>query len=376
MAQLFSNNAASLLVLDISAVDTAIAIRPQDADEFPAVSDPDFFKATLEDAEGNIEIIKVTSRAPGSSSFSVVERGQEGTTPIAFDAGSVVECRLTAADITTAIGHPTANPAHAASAISMEPIYSPPEYLRFDVANVQDGFQGIVDYLVAFGENPDLTQYVLRAGDTMTGDLTLFRDPTSPFHAATKQYVDTKVGSGGTTPPSGGNVFDTITVTGSATVGGQLLVSGNSALAQVSATKVDSSAFNHTGISFMPFRAAHATSFTSSGGASTVINLTNGGNFGPIMVLFQVMSTPRGGSTETTTLTVDEEIAGATTIYSEVIRNYYDSDISQWVLPTTMRMFFYAGGNSTMRFTVKGLPNGTGAGSYLAVVPVSPFGLT
>lgn len=38
---------------------------------------------------------------------------------------------------------------------------------------------------------------VSKAGDTMTGHLTLNANPTSNLHAATKQYVDSAVGSGG-----------------------------------------------------------------------------------------------------------------------------------------------------------------------------------
>jgi hypothetical protein len=34
--------------------------------------------------------------------------------------------------------------------------------------------------------------FVLKAGDTMTGFLTLSADPVNPLHAATKQYVDAK----------------------------------------------------------------------------------------------------------------------------------------------------------------------------------------
>ena len=36
----------------------------------------------------------------------------------------------------------------------------------------------------------DSANFVLKAGDTMTGDLTLAADPTADLHAATKQYVD------------------------------------------------------------------------------------------------------------------------------------------------------------------------------------------
>ena len=53
------------------------------------------------------------------------------------------------------------------------------------------------------GENPlkadklntALDERVNRSGDTMAGSLTLSGDPTNAFHAATKQYVDTKAGS-------------------------------------------------------------------------------------------------------------------------------------------------------------------------------------
>jgi len=46
-------------------------------------------------------------------------------------------------------------------------------------------------WLVGVGtpEGP-VTDYVLKVGDTMLGFLTLNADPTTPLHAATKQYVD------------------------------------------------------------------------------------------------------------------------------------------------------------------------------------------
>jgi hypothetical protein len=40
---------------------------------------------------------------------------------------------------------------------------------------------------------PDLTAYVLKAGDVMSGSLTLNADPIANLGAATKQYVDSKV---------------------------------------------------------------------------------------------------------------------------------------------------------------------------------------
>lgn len=189
MAQLYVNNAASVLTLDISPSDTGIAIRPQDADEFPVADGTDFFKVTLEDADGNIEIIKVLARGPGSSSFSTVVRGQEGTTPLAFPAGSAVECRLTAEDIQLAIGHPSSNPAHAADHISLDAISG------LSATNVQDGIEEVNTNLEEARALASQV-FVARAGDTMTGPLTLHADPTHWLGAATKQYVDNKVDGG------------------------------------------------------------------------------------------------------------------------------------------------------------------------------------
>jgi Chaperone of endosialidase len=55
---------------------------------------------------------------------------------------------------------------------------------------------------------PDLAPYVLKAGDTMGGFLFLSADPTAPMHAATKQYVDANSGAGGITDaPSDGEIY-------------------------------------------------------------------------------------------------------------------------------------------------------------------------
>jgi hypothetical protein len=48
------------------------------------------------------------------------------------------------------------------------------------------------------------SDYVLKAGDVMTGFLTLNADPVQPLHAATKRYADTKG------LPTGGTVGQTL----------------------------------------------------------------------------------------------------------------------------------------------------------------------
>ncbi len=112
MGQKIPNNAHALLFANISAVDTSLTVEAGKADSF-AVADTtdwltpsDWFRATIEDAAGNIEIIKVGTRASGSGVFSVILRGQEGTTARAFAAGSIVETRLTQLDLETIINAP------------------------------------------------------------------------------------------------------------------------------------------------------------------------------------------------------------------------------------------------------------------------------
>jgi len=57
---------------------------------------------------------------------------------------------------------------------------------------------------------------VNKAGDTMTGFLTLHSDPSSTMHAATKQYADTKFAK------TGGAISGSISVTGDITASGNV----------------------------------------------------------------------------------------------------------------------------------------------------------
>lgn len=104
MSQQFKNDARAVLATSITAVDTSIAVAATLGDLFPPANmgtgvTGDWFKATLENALGQKEIIKVRTRALGSDVFADVQRAQEGTTARAFDAGTVVGLRLTAGDI-------------------------------------------------------------------------------------------------------------------------------------------------------------------------------------------------------------------------------------------------------------------------------------
>lgn len=94
MAHLFTNNAQSTLLADITNVATSLAVQSGKGALFPAPVAPNYFLVTLDDGT-NIEIMKCTSR---STDTLTVTRAQEGTTGFAFVAGAKVELRLTAAE--------------------------------------------------------------------------------------------------------------------------------------------------------------------------------------------------------------------------------------------------------------------------------------
>jgi len=100
MSQLFENNAASRLSADIAADALSFTITSGDGALFPSpVASVDHFLVTLENATGSKEIVRVYSRSGDTFTIDPTPgrgRGQEGTTPISFSSGDLVELRLTA----------------------------------------------------------------------------------------------------------------------------------------------------------------------------------------------------------------------------------------------------------------------------------------
>lgn len=126
MAQLFANAARSTLVASVTSTATQLSINPADQGLFPVATGADFFKVALQDTSGNIEYVKV-QRAVGQSILDVFTGGRatEDSAKFparAFNAGSLVELRMTAADLASSIAHPgQATGAHAATAIANTP---------------------------------------------------------------------------------------------------------------------------------------------------------------------------------------------------------------------------------------------------------------
>ena len=92
----FSNNASTTLFSTVTVGDTQIVVSPGGGSLFPELTDGNFFMITVVDAQGNLEIMCVTSR--DVDTFTV-NRAQENTSARAFPEGSVVELRLTAGSI-------------------------------------------------------------------------------------------------------------------------------------------------------------------------------------------------------------------------------------------------------------------------------------
>jgi hypothetical protein len=134
-----ANNAASVIQSAISATDTTITITAGTGIRFPLLNAGDYFYATLSDASGVFEIVRVTARNIDSMTIT---RGQEGTTPSVFQAGSRIELRVTAQSVIDAIDDRVTTKDQA-SEISLAP------YSWLAATDVQSGFQEVVDDLGA-----------------------------------------------------------------------------------------------------------------------------------------------------------------------------------------------------------------------------------
>lgn len=94
--QLFGNNASSLLAASISDSDLAIQLQTGFGASYPSPSNGDYFLVTLENSEGDIEVVKITERVGDLLTVPVSGRGQEGTSAQSWTNGQArVELRLT-----------------------------------------------------------------------------------------------------------------------------------------------------------------------------------------------------------------------------------------------------------------------------------------
>lgn len=92
----WTNNASGTLAAGIAPGDTSVTLGSGQGSKFPILSGGQYCIATIEDVLGNIEVVRVTSRA---GDVLNITRAQEGTTALTFASGSRFELRVTAAGL-------------------------------------------------------------------------------------------------------------------------------------------------------------------------------------------------------------------------------------------------------------------------------------
>lgn len=194
-----TNNANGTLATAISSTDTTIVLAGGSHAKFPviAANSGDWAPATLVDADGNREIVKVTAR---SDAQLTVQRAQEGTAARAWPAGTRIDVRLTAGVVgalapldsptftnnpkapTPAVGDNStriATTAFVAAAIVAE-------YQRI-TGSAPAALDTLYELVAAINNDPNFATTVFsqiatklaKTGDTMTGPLTV--DFTNPY---------------------------------------------------------------------------------------------------------------------------------------------------------------------------------------------------
>jgi len=93
----YTNNATTSLATSINSSVTSLDVASGQGALFPTLSGADVFYATLSNAGGTVEIVKVTARS--TDTFTIV-RGQDNTTAASWSAGDKVELRVTAVGLT------------------------------------------------------------------------------------------------------------------------------------------------------------------------------------------------------------------------------------------------------------------------------------
>lgn len=105
MPQKFKDNGRALLQSSITTGSLSLTVEAAKADRFPTgnttnwLAPVDWFKCVLINSAGDREVIRVGTRTLGSGVFGNILRAQDGTTALAFTAGSVVVQAPFAADL-------------------------------------------------------------------------------------------------------------------------------------------------------------------------------------------------------------------------------------------------------------------------------------
>lgn len=122
MALLYSNNASSTLAADLTLSGTTLSLFAGTGVLFPEPTGGDYFKITLEDSVGNVEIVHCNARSGDSCT---IVRAQEGTIARAFSTGAAAENRFTAGSIASFNSYSMASNAEATAGTATNVIMNP-----------------------------------------------------------------------------------------------------------------------------------------------------------------------------------------------------------------------------------------------------------
>lgn len=89
-----TNNAISLLASALSTSTTMMSVLSGHGARFPVIGANEYTRVTIQDTANRKEIVDVTARTDGSDTMTIV-RGREGTIPLEWEAGALVEMRPT-----------------------------------------------------------------------------------------------------------------------------------------------------------------------------------------------------------------------------------------------------------------------------------------
>ena len=188
----FTNNASTQLTQTLLATDTVLYVGTNGASIFPKLdTTDDYFLLTLFDINKNREVVKCTARTDDSCT---VVRAQEGTTARTFQAGTLVELRLTADSVTkvaedASVTKPHASTDPAAYGQATAQVYS---HVKL-TDNFELGTQAINGIIC--------TPYALQQAVnrlTSVADTFLITSSTTYIVPETGTYTVTCVGGGGT----------------------------------------------------------------------------------------------------------------------------------------------------------------------------------
>lgn len=88
------NNAASSLAASLASGETLVSVLAGHGARFPVLASGDWYPVAVQNAAGEIEYMRATSRA---GDVMTVIRGQESTVALDFEAGDVIFLPLTVA---------------------------------------------------------------------------------------------------------------------------------------------------------------------------------------------------------------------------------------------------------------------------------------